>query len=70
MMSQVIENLIALCETVIAFPFEEYWLDIGQPEQYQQAQNDVRTLNDKGRATMVSTATLLASSGMLDVLHF
>ena len=70
MMSDVIDSLITNRETVIAFPFEEYWLDIGQPEQYQQAQNDVQGLITKARSTLLSTATLFASSGLLDALHF
>jgi len=44
MMSDLIENLITNRETVIAFPFEEYWLDIGQHEHYEQAQQDVQQL--------------------------
>ena len=44
MMSEVIETLIAQRQPVIAFPFEEYWLDIGQHEHYRQAQEDVQQL--------------------------
>jgi NDP-sugar pyrophosphorylase family protein len=30
-------------QTVVSFPIIEYWLDIGQPIDYEQAQNDYDT---------------------------
>ena len=61
MMSDVIENLIAKRANVIAFPFEEYWLDIGQREHYQKAQSDVQELaqefKPKGKSA-ISAASL------------
>jgi NDP-sugar pyrophosphorylase family protein len=29
-------------KTVVSFPILEYWLDIGQPEDFQRAQDDIR----------------------------
>ncbi len=41
-MTDVIERLIAAGRRVAGFPICEYWLDIGQQGDYQQAQQDVR----------------------------
>ena len=40
-MPQVIERLLSANATVISFPMREYWLDIGRPDDYQQAKDDV-----------------------------
>jgi dTDP-glucose pyrophosphorylase len=40
-MPDLIEAVIASGGTVISFPVREYWLDVGQLEQYQQAEADV-----------------------------
>ena len=40
-MSDLINKLIAHEERVVSFPIREYWLDIGQLPDYQQAQADV-----------------------------
>ena len=36
------DRLIREGQTVRSFPLHEYWLDIGRPEDYQRAQEDVR----------------------------
>jgi dTDP-glucose pyrophosphorylase len=41
-MTDLIAALMAAGKRVVAFPISEYWLDIGQPEDYAQAQDDVR----------------------------
>ena len=40
-MPDLIEAVIASGHTVISFPVREYWLDVGQLEQYQKAEADV-----------------------------
>jgi dTDP-glucose pyrophosphorylase/predicted transcriptional regulator len=39
-MTDLIELLIQKGRRVVSFPVMEYWLDIGQPADYQQAQDD------------------------------
>ena len=41
-MTDLIEILIEKGHSVVSFPIVEYWLDIGQPVDYKQAQEDVR----------------------------
>jgi len=41
-MTDLIHTLLKQGETVVSFPILEYWLDIGRPEDYQQAQDDCR----------------------------
>jgi NDP-sugar pyrophosphorylase family protein len=33
-------NLIAAVEKVVAFPFDDYWKDLGRPDDYEQAAED------------------------------
>lgn len=40
-MTDLIEALIAEGRSVVSFPIMEYWLDIGRPDDYQQAQADI-----------------------------
>jgi dTDP-glucose pyrophosphorylase/CBS domain-containing protein len=40
-MTDLIDRLLATGGRVIGFPVHEYWLDIGQAEDYQRAQRDV-----------------------------
>lgn len=40
-MTDLIEKIIEAGDTVVSFPIHEYWLDIGQPEDYQTAQRDI-----------------------------
>jgi dTDP-glucose pyrophosphorylase len=42
-MTTLIERLLAADRRVISFPLREYWLDIGQMDDYQRAQKDVAT---------------------------
>lgn len=41
-MTQLIDRLIADRKRLISFPIREYWLDIGQSEDYEQAVADIR----------------------------
>jgi dTDP-glucose pyrophosphorylase/CBS domain-containing protein len=41
-MTDLIHTLLADDRRVINFPIMEYWLDIGQPEDYDKAQEDVK----------------------------
>jgi NDP-sugar pyrophosphorylase family protein len=41
-MTDLIKRLMADGRSVVGFPIHEYWLDIGQIAQYEQAQNDVQ----------------------------
>jgi dTDP-glucose pyrophosphorylase len=40
-MPQVIERVIGAGGSVVSFPLREYWLDIGRPDDYRRAQEDV-----------------------------
>lgn len=42
-MTDLIEKLLAEGRTVVAFPIVEYWVDIGQLEDYEKAQEDVKS---------------------------
>jgi len=48
-MTDLIGILIARGDTVASFPIHEYWLDIGKPEDYAQAQADVAIRELAGR---------------------
>ena len=41
-MTDLIERLIQEGRRVVRFPITEYWLDIGRPEEYEQAQQDIK----------------------------
>ncbi len=41
-MTDVIQRLLEEGRSVVSFPIREYWLDIGQPSDYEQAQEDVK----------------------------
>ena len=40
-MTDLFQVLAAAEETIAAFPIREYWLDIGQIDDLQQARNDL-----------------------------
>lgn len=40
-MTDLIEKLVASGDPVVSFPIHEYWMDIGQHEDYQAAQRDI-----------------------------
>jgi dTDP-glucose pyrophosphorylase len=42
-MPELIKRLLAANRAVVGFPVHEYWLDIGQLEQYEQAQTDAQS---------------------------
>ena len=41
-MTDLIEALMAGERTVVSFPILEYWMDVGQPGDYRQAQDDLK----------------------------
>jgi NDP-sugar pyrophosphorylase family protein len=41
-MTDLIQQLISKGRPIISFPVVEYWLDIGQHTDYEQAQEDVK----------------------------
>ena len=43
-MPKLIESNIKKGRKISMFPLHEYWLDIGQNEQYQKAQDDFESL--------------------------
>ena len=43
-MPELINRAVAGGRTVVAFPLREYWLDIGQVADYEQALVDVERL--------------------------
>lgn len=42
-MTTLIEHLLAKGSSVINFPIREYWLDVGQPDDYRRAQDDAES---------------------------
>ena len=40
-MTQMIDRMIAGGGNVVSFPIREYWLDVGQPGDYERAQRDM-----------------------------
>jgi NDP-sugar pyrophosphorylase family protein len=38
--NDLIERLIAAGKKVVGFPIHEYWLDVGRPDDYRQANQD------------------------------
>ncbi len=42
-MTDLIQWLLDAGETVVSFPIHEYWLDIGQHDDYLQAQHDIKS---------------------------
>lgn len=40
-MPDLIRRLVGEGQKVVSFPINEYWLDVGSPDDYQQAQSDV-----------------------------
>ena len=42
-MPELITALLAQGRKVVSFPVREYWLDVGQPSDYQQAQIDIKS---------------------------
>lgn len=41
-MTDLIQKLLDIGRPVVSFPILEYWLDVGRPEDYMKAQEDVR----------------------------
>lgn len=41
-MTDLIQKLLEIKRPVVSFPIMEYWLDVGRPEDYLKAQEDVR----------------------------
>ena len=41
-MTDLLRDVIASGENVASFPIREYWLDIGQHEDYKQAEDDLK----------------------------
>jgi dTDP-glucose pyrophosphorylase/CBS domain-containing protein len=48
-MTDLIEMLIAEGRPVASFPIVEYWLDIGRHADYEQAQEDIKAMTQKGQ---------------------
>jgi NDP-sugar pyrophosphorylase family protein len=42
--TDLMEKLIENGKKVVAYPLEDYWLDIGRYEDYQKAENDFPNL--------------------------
>lgn len=40
-MTDLIESLVEAGRTVASFPIHEYWMDIGQPQDYERVQQDI-----------------------------
>jgi len=42
-MTELIQRVLREGRTVVSFPIREYWLDIGQREDYEQAQEEIKS---------------------------
>jgi NDP-sugar pyrophosphorylase family protein len=40
-MPELVSRVVAAGDTVVAFAVREYWLDVGHPTTYEQAEQDV-----------------------------
>ena len=49
-MTDLIDLLIASDRPVVSFPIVEYWLDIGQHADYEQAQEDIKAIYQEGKS--------------------
>lgn len=45
--TDLMQDLIESGLNVISFPMRQYWLDIGRPEDFEKAKNDIKHLNFK-----------------------
>ena len=43
-MTELLEKILEIGGKVVSFPVREYWLDIGQPHDFEQAQDDVMSV--------------------------
>jgi dTDP-glucose pyrophosphorylase len=41
-MTSLIDRLLAAGQRVVSFPVSEYWIDVGQHDQYEQVQTDIK----------------------------
>ena len=65
----LILRLIAAGEVVRAWPSEDYWLDIGRHDDYEQAQEEFESVRDRlipPRASAARAPRCTASTTMLD----
>ena len=42
--TDLMEELIAAGKKVLSYPLSGYWLDIGKPEDFEKAQEDIKTI--------------------------
>ncbi len=63
-MTDLIQGLLEEGRLVVSFPIREYWLDIGQQSDYEQAQEEVKTW--KPRAAEGGTASMKEATGDVD----
>ena len=43
--TDLMEELIKSSKNIISFPLIGYWLDIGNPDDYSKAENDLKMIN-------------------------
>ena len=43
--TDLIDQLLLLGKKVISYPIHNYWLDIGRPEDFQKAKDDIKNIN-------------------------
>jgi len=44
---ELVLNMIAAGETVVGYPFDGYWMDLGRPDDYAQATEDFVSMRDQ-----------------------
>jgi dTDP-glucose pyrophosphorylase/CBS domain-containing protein len=55
--TDLVSQLVASGSTVVSYPICEYWLDMGQHEDYAQAQEDAREGKLRKRASLLTDGT-------------
>jgi len=43
--TDLMESMLLIKKKIISFPVTGYWLDIGKPEDYKKAQEDIKHIN-------------------------
>ncbi len=45
--SDLVQRLLESGETILGYPYEGYWLDIGRPDDYEQAVRDFEKMRSR-----------------------
>jgi len=54
----LVQLLLANCRRIVSFESEAYWMDIGRPDDYKQANEDFPMMEREFLRTYVESATV------------